>query len=32
LIGKYVARFLQNGTPVKRSVVTMDLLAKNGFL
>ena len=32
LIGKYVARFLQDGTSVKPQGVTMDLLAKNGFL
>ncbi len=32
LIGKYVARFLQDGTTVKPQGVTMDLLAKNGFL
>jgi len=32
LIGKYVARFLQDGTAAKPQGVTMDLLAKNGFL
>ncbi len=32
LIGKYVARFLQDGPTVKPQGVTMDLLAKNGFL
>jgi len=32
LIGKYVARFLQDGSTVKPQGVTMDLLAKNGFL
>ena len=32
LLGKYVARFLQNGSNVKPQGVTMDLLAKNGFL
>jgi riboflavin synthase len=32
LIGKYVARFLQNGSVAKPQGVTMDLLAKNGFL
>jgi riboflavin synthase len=32
LIGKYVARFLQDGVNGKPRGVTMDLLAKNGFL
>ncbi|MCK4508434.1 MAG: riboflavin synthase [Desulfuromonadales bacterium] len=32
LIGKYVARFLHDGSTVKPQGVTMDLLAKNGFL
>ena len=32
LIGKYVARFLQDGSTAKPQGVTMDLLAKNGFL
>lgn len=32
LIGKYVARFLQNGVPEKGRGVTLDLLAKHGFL
>lgn len=32
LIGKYVARFMQNGTPGKPQGVTMELLAKHGFL
>lgn len=32
LIGKYVARFLQDGSVAKPQGVTMDLLAKNGFL
>ena len=32
LIGKYVARFLQDGTTAKPQGVTMDLLAKGGFL
>lgn len=32
LIGKYVARFLQGGPAAKPQGVTMDLLAKNGFL
>lgn len=32
LIGKYVARFLQGGATGKPLGVTMDLLAKNGFL
>ena len=32
LIGKYVARFLQGGSVGKPQGVTMDLLAKNGFL
>lgn len=32
LIGKYVARFLQAGSTAKPQGVTMDLLAKNGFL
>ncbi len=32
LIGKYVARFLQDGSNAKPQGVTMDLLAKNGFL
>jgi riboflavin synthase len=32
LIGKYVARFLQDGTSSKPQSVTMDLLAKHGFL
>lgn len=32
LIGKYVARFLQDGTVAKPQGVTMDVLAKHGFL
>lgn len=32
LIGKYIARFMQNGIPGKAQGVTMDLLAKHGFL
>ena len=32
LIGKYVARFLQNGAVEKSQSVTMDVLAKHGFL
>ena len=32
LIGKYVARYIQNGAPAKVQGVTMDLLAKHGFL
>lgn len=32
LIGKYVARFLRDGSYGKAQGVTMDLLAKNGFL
>jgi len=32
LIGKYISRFLQDGPAVKPQGVTMDLLAKNGFL
>ena len=32
LIGKYVARFLQDGPVAKPQGVTLDLLAKNGFL
>jgi riboflavin synthase len=32
LIGKYVARFLRNGAAGEPQGVTMDLLAKNGFL
>lgn len=32
LIGKYVARFLQDGTSDKSQGVTMDILAKHGFL
>ncbi len=32
LIGKYVARFLQDGAPGKPQGVTMDILAKHGFL
>ena len=32
LIGKYVARFLQGGSTGTPQGVTMDLLAKNGFL
>ena len=32
LIGKYVARILQNQTPENPSGVTIDLLAKHGFL
>jgi riboflavin synthase len=32
LIGKYVARFMLNGVPGKAQGVTMDLLAKHGFL
>lgn len=32
LIGKYVARFLKNGVPEKEQGVTMDVLAKHGFL
>jgi len=32
LIGKYVSRFLHDGPTVKPQGVTMDLLAKNGFL
>ncbi len=32
LIGKYVARYMQNGTPGKAQGVTLDLLAKHGFL
>jgi riboflavin synthase len=32
LIGKYVARYLQGGPAPKPPGVTMDLLAKNGFL
>jgi len=32
LIGKYVARFLQNGATGKPQGVSMDLLAKHGFL
>jgi riboflavin synthase len=32
LIGKYVARFLQNGDVEKAQIVTMDVLAKHGFL
>jgi riboflavin synthase len=32
LIGKYVARFMRNGAPAKAQGVTMDLLAKHGFL
>lgn len=32
LIGKYVARFLQNGVPDKPQGVTMEVLAKHGFL
>jgi riboflavin synthase len=32
LIGKYVARFLQQGFPDKGPGVTLDLLAKHGFL
>ena len=32
LIGKYVARILQNQMPENPSGVTMDLLAKHGFL
>lgn len=32
LIGKYVARFLKNGTVSKPQGVTMDVLAKHGFL
>lgn len=32
LIGKYVARFLKDGMPEKAQGVTMDVLAKHGFL
>lgn len=32
LIGKYVARFLQDGSSGKPQGVTMDILAKHGFL
>lgn len=32
LIGKYIARFLRDGSAGKAQGVTMDLLAKNGFL
>lgn len=32
LIGKYVARFLQDGSAGKSPGLTMDILAKNGFL
>ena len=32
LIGKYVAHFMRNGMPGKAQGVTMDLLAKHGFL
>jgi len=32
LIGKYVARFLKGGVPEKPQGVTMDVLAKHGFL
>ena len=32
LIGKYIARFMQQGVPGKAGGVTMDLLAKHGFL
>jgi len=32
LIGKYVARFLRNGASEKPQGVTMDVLAKHGFL
>ena len=32
LIGKYVARFLQDGASGKPQGVTMDILAKHGFL
>lgn len=32
LIGKYVARFMRNGAVDKAPGVTMDLLAKHGFL
>ena len=32
LIGKYVARFLQHGSSSKPQGVTMDILAKHGFL
>jgi riboflavin synthase len=32
LIGKYVARFLQDGNSGKPQGVTMDILAKHGFL
>lgn len=32
LIGKYVARFLQDGAADKPQGVTMDILAKHGFL
>jgi riboflavin synthase len=32
LIGKYVAKFVQDGTSAKPREVTMDLLAKSGFL
>jgi riboflavin synthase len=32
LIGKYVARFMQNGVPGKAQGVTLDLLAKHGFM
>jgi riboflavin synthase len=32
LIGKYVARFLRNGAAEKPQGVTMDVLAKHGFL
>jgi riboflavin synthase len=32
LIGKYVARFLQDGSSSKPQGVTMDILAKHGFL
>lgn len=32
ILGKYVERLLSGGTSVKESGVTMELLAKNGFL
>ena len=32
LIGKYVARFLQDGSSSKPQGVTMDILAKHGFM
>jgi riboflavin synthase len=32
LIGKYVARYMHDGIPGKAQGVTLDLLAKHGFL